>query len=153
VSKHLAPSLILCGRGCSLRRPALFRLEAHNTKISQLNVFILLDLTLNHLKSSVASAMPQKGKHGCAAKAYCRCALLRDARADENVCLYKKLRSVDSPFAFDRDASRASEASEAQLHAMLPGSRFKFASIMSKFLWLKKYSFSGLHHTCLLHLS
>ena len=105
-SKHLAPSLILCGRGCSLRWPALFRLDAHNTKISQLKACILLVLTLNYLKGSMASAMSQKGKHGCAAKAYCRCAALRDARADENVCLCKELRSNDSPFAF----GRASEA-------------------------------------------
>ena len=43
---------------------------------------------------------------------------LRDARADENVCLYKRMRSNDSPFAFDRDAR---PSSEAQLQAMLPG--------------------------------
>jgi hypothetical protein len=102
--KHLAPSLILCGRGCSLRWPALFRLHARITKISQLKACMLLDLTLNHLKGSVASAKSQKGKHGCAAKAYCRCAGLKDARADENVWLHKDLRSNDAFFAFDRDA-------------------------------------------------
>ncbi len=103
-SKHLAPSLILCGRSPSLRWPALFQLDAHNTKISQLKACILLDFTLYYLKGAMASAMSQKGKHGCAAKGYCRCAALRDARADENVGLYKKLRRNDSPFAFDRDA-------------------------------------------------
>ena len=66
-SKHLVHSLFLCGRGCSLRWPAIFRLYAHTTKISQLKACILLDLALKYL---TGSAMSQKGKHGCAAKAY-----------------------------------------------------------------------------------
>ncbi len=65
-AKHLVPSLILCGRGCSLRWPALFRLDACHVKISQLKACILLALTLNYLKGSVASALFQKGKHGSA---------------------------------------------------------------------------------------
>ena len=106
-SKHLAPSLILCGRGCSLRWPALFRLDAHNAKISQLKACILLDLTINYLKGSVASAMFQKGKHGRAAKACCRCAALRDTRADETFYLQKNREAMTRPLPSIKMQGRA----------------------------------------------